>query len=92
MSGDVFLAISTANPEVSEIAGPLSAALEVKMHPNHAATALFEATIDATEEAILNALVAGDAAEGANRLYVPQIPHARIKEILRAHNLLREGT
>jgi L-aminopeptidase/D-esterase-like protein len=88
-SGDIFLAISTANAGASEERGALSAPSNVKLHPNLAMTSLFEAAIDATEEAILNALVAGEAAEGANRLYVPRLPHSRVKEKLRDHRLLR---
>lgn len=88
-SGDIFIAISTANPDASEKPGDLSAPSDIKMHPNLALTALFEATIDATEEAILNAMVASEAAEGANRLLVPRLPHDRVQEILRAHNLLK---
>jgi L-aminopeptidase/D-esterase-like protein len=58
------------------------------MYPNLALTPLFEAVIDATEEAILNAMVAAEAAEGADRLLVPRLPHARVQEILHTHNLL----
>lgn len=87
-SGDIFLAVSTENAEVKESPGEFSAALNIQMLPNLALSALFEATIDATEEAILNALVAADAAEGANRLYVPSLPHARVQELLHAHGLL----
>ena len=87
-SGDIFLAISTANAAVSEDPGVRSAPTEITMHPNMALSALFEATIDATEEAILNALVASDGGEGANRLYVPRLPHHRVQEKLRAHGLL----
>lgn len=88
-SGDIFLALSTANAGVSESPGGFSASSDVKMHPNLALTALFEAAIDATEEAILNALVAGETSEGANRLHVPRLPHSRVQEKLRVHDLLR---
>jgi L-aminopeptidase/D-esterase-like protein len=88
-SGDIFLALSTANADVRESSGKSRAPVAVEMHPNLALTPVFEAAIDATEEAILNALVAGEAAEGANRLYVPRLPHGRVCELLRAHNLLR---
>lgn len=93
LSGDIFIAFSTANPHVGEKAGDFLQAedvtpCDVKMHPNLALTALFEATIEATEEAILNALVAGETAEGADRLLVHRLPHARVQEVLRAHNLL----
>jgi len=88
-SGDLFLAISTANASITENQGQLSAPSEVKIHPNEALTALFEATIDATEEAIVNALVAAETAEGANRLHVSRLPHTRVQEVLRSHNLLK---
>lgn len=87
-SGDIFLAISTAQTTLVEEPDERSSPVDVKMHPNLALTSLFEATIDATEEAILNALVAAEEAEGANRLYVPRLPHARVQDILHAHHLL----
>lgn len=95
LSGDLFVTFSTANPDIGErvdgFPSPFAAApYEVKMHPNLALTALFEATIDATEEAILNAMVAADAGEGIYRLHIPRLPHERVREILRAHVLLRE--
>ncbi|HET9446977.1 MAG TPA: P1 family peptidase [Steroidobacteraceae bacterium] len=89
-SGDIFIAFSTANGSVREEPGTMAAASAIELHPNLGLTALFEATIDATEEAILNALVAAEDAEGANRLYVPRLPHARIQQALRSHNLLTD--
>lgn len=96
LSGDLFVAFSTANPGIGERLGvfpnpPDVMPYEVKMHPNLALTALFEATIDATEEAIVNALVAADAAEGINRLYIPRLPHQRLRDILRSHGMLQTG-
>lgn len=95
LSGDIFIAFSIANPEIGERMGqsyaPSSAIpYEVKMHPNLALTPLFEAVVDATEEAILNALIAADSAEGANRLFIPRLPHNRVLEVLRSHRLLSE--
>lgn len=92
-SGDLFVAFSTANPDIGEQVGQFGAPVDytpctVRMHPNLALTPLFEAAVDATEEAIVNALVAAEAAEGIYRLYVPRLPHERVREILRAHNLL----
>jgi D-aminopeptidase len=92
VSGDLFVSFSTGNPDIGERMGEHAASVaphEVKMHPNLALSALFEAAIDATEEAILNAMVAADSAEGANRLFIPRLPHERVTEILRAHNLLK---
>jgi L-aminopeptidase/D-esterase-like protein len=95
LSGDFFIAFSTANAHIGESLPANGEPVdwrrtEVAMYPNLALNPLFEATIDATEEAILNALVAADAVEGANRLHVPRLPHAAVQETLRAHNLLRE--
>lgn len=97
LSGDLFVTFSTANPDIGEriygSPGPTAAApYDVKMHPNLALTPLFEATVDATEEAILNALVAAEAAEGIYRLHIPRLPHERIREILRTHLLLQKIT
>jgi D-aminopeptidase len=84
-SGDIFLAISTANAAVIE-SGP--SPKSVLLHPNLELTPIFTAAIDATEEAILNALIASESAEGANRLYVPRLPHAHVLEHLMLHNLV----
>lgn len=94
LSGDIFIAFSSANPHIAEQMGnndkpPHPTPCEVKMHPNLALNALFEATVDATEEAIMNALVAAEAAEGAHKLFIPRLPHDRVQAILRSHRLLR---
>lgn len=90
-SGDIFLALSTANAEMSEDRGDRAQPSIVAMHPNLALTPIFEAAIDATEEAIVNAMVAGDSAEGANRFAVPKVPIDRVRAMLAEHNLL-DGT
>ncbi|RKS91244.1 L-aminopeptidase/D-esterase-like protein [Sphingosinicella microcystinivorans] len=89
-SGDIFLAVSTANESVGEAGGENARSYTIDMHPNLAMTSLFEAVIDATEEAIVNAMVAADAMEGVNRLFVPALPIERVREILAGHNLLAE--
>lgn len=89
-SGDIFLAVSTANGSVGEARGENARSYTIDMHPNLAMTPLFEAVIDATEEAIVNAMVAADAVEGLNRLFVPALPIERVREILAGHNLLAE--
>ncbi len=55
------------------------------MLPNDAIDPLFEATIDATEEAILNALVAARDMVGANDLFIPALPHDRVRDLLRRY-------
>lgn len=98
-SGDIFFAFSTANGELAgepgaggiglgEEQGEFSQPYQVKMHPNNAVTAIFEAAVDATEEAVLNGIAAAKPGEGANRLRLSAFPHDRIREILKPYNLL----
>jgi L-aminopeptidase/D-esterase-like protein len=51
---------------------------------------LFEATVQATEEAILNALVAARTTVGRDNHKVIALPHDRLREILKKHNRLAE--
>jgi L-aminopeptidase/D-esterase-like protein len=78
-SGDIFLAFSTANPEVRRT----DAAVPLTMLPNNLMNPLFEATVQATEEAILNALVAAETMTGANGVRVSELPHERLQEVMR---------
>jgi D-aminopeptidase len=91
-SGDLFLAFSTANaaadvgnstqpnrPPVSKIDRLISE----RMDP------LFLATIQATEEAITNAMVAAETMTGADYWRVYAIPHDQLREVLRKHGRLR---
>ena len=81
-SGDIFVAFSTANPEGSKTAG-LAA---LTMLPNERITPLFNATAEATEEAIVNALVAADTMTGVDGHTVYALPHDRLREVLRKYN------
>ena len=84
-SGDLFLAFSTASPdEVSKAEG----LAQINMLPNDRINPLFNATVDATEEAIVNALIAADTMTGINGNTVHALPHDRLIEILRRHNAL----
>jgi len=87
-SGDIFIALSTANAEGCDPQRSDAAPSDVKALPNLALSPLFEAAIDATEEAIVNALVAAEASTGAHSLHFPRLPHDRVREILSSHNLL----
>jgi L-aminopeptidase/D-esterase-like protein len=80
-SGDIFIAFSTQLPE----GGRPGAVQRVRMLPNERITPLFEATIQATEEAILNAMVAAKDMVGADDLFVPGLPHDRVRELLRKY-------
>ena len=81
-SGDIFVAFSTANPEAAGRTGIKS----LQMLPNDSITALFEATARATEEAIVNALIAAETMEGQNGNTIYELPHDRLIEILRKYN------
>lgn len=77
-SGDIFVAFSTAN---ARAAVPRDTA-RVTMLSNEAISPLFAATIQATEEAILNAMLAADTMTGANNLRVHALPADRLMAIL----------
>ena len=83
-SGDIFIAFSTANPEAANPAG----IAQVKMVPNDEMNPLFSATVEATEEAIVNALVAAETMTGIDNHTVEAIPHERLREALKKYNRL----
>jgi D-aminopeptidase len=87
-SGDLFLAFSTANAR----AGETKEKVTLEMWPNARMGALFEATVGATEEAIVNALVAGRTMTGYQGRTVPGLPHDRVVELLRRHNRLQPAS
>jgi D-aminopeptidase len=84
-SGDIFLAFSTANPKSAD--APDRA--RVELIANAKMNALFDATVQATEEAILNALLAADTMTGAGGLRVYALPHERLLSALRKYNALK---
>ena len=81
-SGDIFIAFSTANPEAFKAAG-LST---LQMVSNEEISAIFDGTAWATEEAIINALVAAETMTGANNRRVERLPHDRLRETLKKYN------
>jgi D-aminopeptidase len=84
-SGDIFVAFSTANPGADQPRGVTS----VQMLSNEAINGLFSATIQATEESIMNAMVAARDMVGANGLRVPALPHDKVRELLAKHGRLQ---
>lgn len=78
-SGDIFLAFSTANPKAATAETPA----RVETLPNARMNALFYATVQATEESILNAMLAAETMTGANGLRVFALPHDRLLRALR---------
>jgi L-aminopeptidase/D-esterase-like protein len=83
-SGDIFIAFSTANDNAGQ-AGP---ATSVTMLSNENMTGLFEATVEATEEAVINALVAGRDMTGDRGHLVKALPHTELRDILRRYGRL----
>jgi len=81
-SGDIFIAFSTGNPG----AWHERPAASLQMLPNPGMNMLFEATVEATEEAILNAMVAAETMTGRDSLTVHALPHDRLQEALRKYN------
>jgi L-aminopeptidase/D-esterase-like protein len=83
-SGDIFIAFSTANPGAAAETG----ATPIAWLPNGDLTPYFQATVEATEEAIVNALVAAETMSGINGNMVPALPTAQLREILAKYNRL----
>ncbi len=86
-SGDIFIAFSTAN--AAEASKDDNTA-NLTMLPNERINPLFWATAQATEEAIVNAMVAADTMKGLNGNTVYALPHDRLKAVLKKYNRLRE--
>lgn len=85
-SGDIFIAFSTANPELRSVGG--AAPQPIAMLPNDRLSPLFEAVTQATEEAVVNAMVAARTMEGADGLRVHGLSHQRLRQILARYNRL----
>jgi D-aminopeptidase len=84
-SGDIFIAFSTANRDsASELESPNN----LEMLTNSDLSPLFAATVQATEEAVINAMVAAETMTGANDVTVYELPHDRLREVLRKYNRL----
>jgi L-aminopeptidase/D-esterase-like protein len=80
-SGDIFVAFSTANPKTATA----QAVTTVAMLPNNRSDALFQATVQATEEAIVNALLAAETMEGGDGQRVYALPHDRLRAALKKY-------
>jgi D-aminopeptidase len=83
-SGDLFVAFATANPGLALA----KSAVSTTVLPNEAMNPLFTATVQATEEAIVNALVGGETMVGIDGHRVLGLPHDRLREILSRHGHL----
>jgi len=81
-SGDIFLAFSTATPGHNG-----TETMETwKVLPKALLNPVFKATVEATEEAIINALVAAETMEGINGNTLFAIPHERLRDVMKKYN------
>jgi len=83
-SGDLFIAFSTANPRAISPKG----VQKITMLPNAKLDPLFLATVQATEEAVVNAMVAAETMTGVNNHSVIGLPHEKLREVLKKYNRL----
>ncbi len=83
-SGDLFIAFSTANPGAFTDSG----VTQVSVLSNESISPVFDATVQATEEAIVNALVAAETMTGADGHRVVALPHDRLRDVLKKYNRL----
>jgi L-aminopeptidase/D-esterase-like protein len=83
-SGDIFIAFSTANTR----AGLVQKSANIETLANGQMDSLFEATVQATEEAVVNAMIAAKTMTGINGHTVEALPHDRLREVLKKYNRL----
>ena len=81
-SGDIFLAFSTANPHADKAPGPNT----VETVSNGLISPLFSATVEATEEAIVNAMVGAKSMNGIDGHTVIALPHEQLQQVLKRYN------
>jgi len=85
-SGDIFIALSTANLG----AAATDHLVDLKMLPNDKLGPVFAATVQATEEAIINAIVAAETMTGIENHKVVALPHDKLREVLKKYNRLTQ--
>jgi L-aminopeptidase/D-esterase-like protein len=83
-SGDIFIAFSTANSG----AGAADHVVDLKMLPNDSLDPVFRATVESTEEAIVNAMIAATDMTGADGHRVIALPHEQLRTVLRKYGRL----
>jgi L-aminopeptidase/D-esterase-like protein len=85
-SGDIFIAFSTANSR----AGAADHVVDLKMLPNDQLDPVFAATVQAAEEAVINAMVAAETMTGVENHKVIALPHDKLREVLKRYNRLTQ--
>lgn len=82
-SGDLFIAFSTANPHAAD---PDQITHAVDTIPNDLMDPLFAGVVQATEEAVVNALVDNHSMTGRDNHHVDALPHDRLRELMRRYH------
>jgi L-aminopeptidase/D-esterase-like protein len=85
-SGDIFIAFSTANSG----AAAADHVVDLKMLPNDLLDPVFRATVEATEEAIVNAMIAARDMVGVNDHKVIALPHDELRAVLKKYGRLAD--
>jgi L-aminopeptidase/D-esterase-like protein len=86
-SGDLFVAFSTANKNVWAADAVMHS---VQMVPNDLMDPIFAGVVQATEEAVVNALIDNQTMVGADNHRVEALPRDRVRELLKKYNRLKE--
>lgn len=84
-SGDIFIAFSTANPSAFQ----REEFTKLDELPNDLINPLFEATVQAVEEAIINAMVAAETMEGINGNKAYGLPHKLVVDLLKKYKRIK---
>jgi D-aminopeptidase len=86
-SGDLFLAFATGNDDLprTTFADDRRVAVDVRSVNDHVIGGLFDGVIEATEEAIVNALVAAETMTGRDGITAHALPHDRLVEVMTAY-------
>jgi len=85
-SGDIFIAFSTANSGASKAEGLASA----QFLANDSLDPMFKATVEAVEEAIVNAMIAAETMTGIENHRVRAIDHEQLRAVLKKYNRLNQ--
>ena len=85
-SGDIFIAFSTANTNAFQ----RERFVDIDLMPNDIINPLFDATVQATEEAIINAMIAAETMEGINGNKAHRLPHQSVVNILKKYNRIQK--
>jgi L-aminopeptidase/D-esterase-like protein len=84
-SGDIFITFSTANPSAFQ----RKEFAKVDQLPNDLINPLFDATVQAVEEAIINAMVAAETMEGINGNKAYKLPHKMVIDLLKKYKRIK---